>query len=632
MKQRLFVLLVIMATGIAYLPVLRAEFVWDDDKYVVDNQTLRSAEGLRRIWVEPRANSQYYPMVYSSFWVEYQLWQLEPLGYHVTNILLHAVNALLVWLLLRKVSLAGAWLAALIFALHPVHVESVAWVTERKNVLSTLFYLLAALAYLRFHAFTPKPLRGPWRYYGLALLLFVCAMLSKTVTASLPAALLLVIYWKTGRLGRRDFAPLLPFFALGILAGLHTAWLERVHVGAVGADWDLTAVERWLIASRALCFYPAKLVWPNPLMFSYPRWDIDASRWWQYLFGFAVIGCLLLLWRARWRIGRGPLVAALFFAGTLFPALGIVDVYPMRFSFVADHFQYLASIGIIALLAEGAVRVITLREQEVTGSGRWAVRASAGLTLAALASLTFLQSRIYRDEETLWRDTLNKNPYSWMAHNNLGQLLGMRGEHEPAMRHFARAVDLKQDYHVAETNLGEALLRLARFREAVDHLRHALSIEPDYAEAHYNLWLALGKLGRWDEAVDHLRREVALRSTFAAHLRAARALQGLNRQQEALEELQSAERLRPRSAVVAFERGNLYLGWGKPQQAAAAYREAIVRYPGWALAHNNLGLALERQGEFAQAERHYSQAIRISPDHAPARRNLDRLRARTAPK
>jgi tetratricopeptide (TPR) repeat protein len=626
-KQRLFVLLVLVATGIAYLPALHAEFVWDDYEYIVDNQTLRDLDGLRSIWLEPRANSQYYPLVYTTFWIEYQLWELRPNGYHVINILLHAVNALLVWTLLRKLSLAGAWLAALTFALHPVHVESVAWVTERKNVLSGSFYLAAVLSYLRFRAFAVEPRPGPWRYYGLALLLFVCALFSKTVTASLPVALLLGLYWKTGRVRARDVVLLLPFFALGITAGLHTAWLERVHVGAAGADWNLTLLERWLIASRALCFYPAKLLWPEPLMFNYPRWDIDVSQWWQYFFGFAVISCLLLLWHARPRIGRGPLVAALFFAATLFPALGFVDLYPMRFSFVADHFQYLTSLGIIAPLAAGVARATRAIEEVAPGPGRWMWRAWVGVALLVLASLTFLQSRIYRDEETLWRDTLNKNPYSWIAHNNLGRILGFRREHDLAMQHFRRAVELKEDYYVAETNLAEALTWLGEHREAVDHLRHVLQIAPAHADAHFFLWVALSNLGQWDEAVHHLRRERALEPSFTAHFRAARLLGKVGRQRDALLELESAEKFRPRSAAVAFERGNLSMALDEPQQAAEAYSEAIVRRPGWAWAQNNLGLALERLGDLAQAEKHYAQAVSINPSHEPARRNLDRLRA-----
>ncbi|HKX46428.1 MAG TPA: O-GlcNAc transferase, partial [Planctomycetota bacterium] len=333
--RQLGVPLLIVATCVAYLPALQGGFVWDDRLFIVDNPLLGHLDGLRRIWLDPGgAIAQYYPLTVSSFWLEHRFFRLDPSGYHAVNILLHVANALLVRLLFRRLALPGAELAALVFALHPVHVESVAWISERKNLLSGLLYLSAGLAYLRFRGLCDERGHERFPFYFLALLLFAGALLAKTVTASLPAAILLVLWWKEGRLGARDVALLLPFFVLGIAAGLNTARMERVHVGASGADWDYTWIERVLISSRALCFYPAKLIWPSPLAFSYPRFAIDPSAVASYLYGVALAAVAALLFFGRARIGRGPLVALLFFAGTLFPALGFVDVYPMRFSFV----------------------------------------------------------------------------------------------------------------------------------------------------------------------------------------------------------------------------------------------------------------------------------------------------------
>jgi len=633
-KQPLFVAFVLAVTLVSYFHALQAEFVWDDYEYIVDNLTLRNLEGLRRIWLDPRANAQYYPIVYSSFWIEFQIWQLAPTGYHLTNILLHATNALLVWVLLRKLSLKGAWLAALIFALHPVHVESVAWVSERKNLLSGLFYLSAALAYLRFGGIIQKREGYNWGAYSLALLLFVGALFSKSVTASLPAAILLVLFWQRGKLCRRDFLLLIPFFAAGIVAGIHTAWLERVHVGASGPIWDFGLLERMLIASRALCHYLTQLFWPHPLMFSYPRWEIDASQGWQYLYAAALGIGLISLWRVR-HVRRGPLVAALFFIGTLFPALGFVDIYPMRFSFVADHFQYLASLGVIVPVASGLVELgdgAFDRLDRLRGALAKILPVILCGLLVALGSLTFVQAQIYRDAETLWSDTLRKNPDSWLSHNNLGAIQGVRGETERAREHFRRTLELNPDYYIAETNLAETLTQIGEYEEAVGHLRHALEIQPAYADAHYFLWIALSQLGQMDEAVLHLRQETKFNPSFQAHFRAARLLGEADRPRDALLELELAERLRPNDVATAIARGNFHLALAEPGKAARFYREAIRLDPQSAVAHNNLGRAYEGLGRAEDAERLFARALRIDPEHKRALANLERLlRLRSRP-
>jgi hypothetical protein len=272
------------------------------------------------------------------------------------NILLHTLSAFLFAVILRRLAVPGAFLAAVIFALHPVHVESVAWISEMKNTLSALFYLGAALAYLQFCEKRKKGL------YALALVFFVLALLSKTVSATLPAALLVVFWWKRGRLSwRHDALPLMPFFVLGAGGGLLTAWIERTMIGAQGAEYQFTLIERGLIAGRALCFYLGKLFWPADLIFIYPRWQISADAWWQFLYPLGVAILIGILWLVR-KHSRAPLAAMLFFSGTLFPALGFFNVYPFRFSLVADHFQYLASLSIIALFSAGAASLALRRK------------------------------------------------------------------------------------------------------------------------------------------------------------------------------------------------------------------------------------------------------------------------------
>ncbi len=346
-RRAVAALVLIVATLAAYVPAMQGGFIWDDDDYVTDNAALRSLAGLAAIWLQPGAVPQYYPLTFTSLWLDYQLWGVAPAGYHVVNVLLHGTNAVLVWLVLRRLALPGAWLAAMVFALHPVHVESVAWITERKNVLSGAFYLGALLAYLRFAGLgAPAAEAERWRSYALAVALFVCALLSKTVTCTLPAVILLLLWWKRGRVTRAEASATVPLFVVGACLALVTIWMERTHVGAQGAAWLLSPIDRALIAGRAVWFYAATLAWPHPLTFVYPRWEIDAGAWWQYLFPLAAAAVTALLFFARARIGRGPLVAVLCFGVTLAPALGFVDVYPMRYSFVADHYQYLASVAV----------------------------------------------------------------------------------------------------------------------------------------------------------------------------------------------------------------------------------------------------------------------------------------------
>jgi hypothetical protein len=322
----------LLVAVVAYWPCLQGDFLWDDAGHVT-NPELQSWSGLWRIWFEPGATQQYYPLLHTAFWLEHRLWGDTTLGYHLANLLWHASSAGLFVALLRRLAGPGSLLAGFLFVLHPVAVESVAWIAEQKNTLSTLFYLAAALAWLRFEA-DRRPAR-----YAVASGWFLAALLTKSVTATLPAALLVVAWWQRGRLSwRGDVRPLLPWLIAGAAAGLYTAWFERTGIGAQGADFDLSFVERVLLAGRVVWFYLGKLLWPAELIFHYPRWSIDDTAAGQYLFPVAALALLGgLAWGARRQ--RGPLAAALLFGGTLFPVLGFVNVYPFLFSYVADQFQ-----------------------------------------------------------------------------------------------------------------------------------------------------------------------------------------------------------------------------------------------------------------------------------------------------
>lgn len=580
----LFFVVVGLLTLAAYWPALQGGFIWDDDAYVTGNQLLHDLQGLKRIWFELGATQQYYPMVFTTFWLEYHFWHLDPANYHVVNVLLHIAGALLLWRVLVCLEVPGAWLAGAIFALHPVQVESVAWVTERKNVLSAMFYFASALAYLRFVEASEaqaegklcNPGRGanatrvvsgadgPWgrrTAYLTALVFFAAALLSKTVTCSLPAALLLIRWWKKGKLRWLDVRPLVPFFAMGAGLGLLTSYIERYSLGAQGPDWSQTFFERCLIAGRVVWFYAGKLVYPAKLSFIYPRWSIDGGQLWQWLFPIMAVAVVAGLWLARRRLGRGPLTAVLFFGGTLFPALGFLNVYPMRFSFVADHFQYLASAGLITLGAACLYRFLG---------------ASSAIVLLVLGTLTWNQTLIYKNRETLWQDTLMKNPGCWLAYNNLGVEFFERGQMDEAIPCYTNALAIRPTYADAHVNLGNILILRGQLDEAIMHYRKALepnatiapSAKYNNADYRYSLGAALLRKGQVDEAAELLRKALELWPDFdearfnlgEALLRKGQVAEALSCYQKVLETHPDDPRFRYSHAHALLESGDLAAG------------------------------------------------------------------------
>ena len=602
-------MLLLLTTLAAYSPALRGGLLWDDDFHVTRPE-LQPVHGLERIWFEMGATAQYYPVLHTAFWVEHRLWGDATLGYHLVNVLLHAFSAGLFILILRRLAIPGAVLAGFIFALHPVAVESVAWISEQKNTLSTACYLVAALAYLRFD----RDRRPAW--YLAALGCFLLALLSKSVTATLPAALLVVFWWQRGWLSwRRDVAPLLPWFVLAAAAGLFTAWVERRYIGAHGAAFALSFGERCLLAGRISWFYLGKLLWPANLVFIYPRWMVSAGEAWQYLFPLALVGLFLGLWRLReW--SRAPLAAGLLFVGTLFPALGFFNVYPFIFSFVADHFQYLASLGIIALAASAAAR-----RQGAAG------RVAALGLLAVLGLLTWRQSRIYRDAATLYRATIERNPGCWMAYTNLGTLLMEAGQPQASLGYFDRALQLKSDSAEEHVDRGDALRALGRPSEAIDDYAAALRLRPRYPEALYNEGVILAALGRREEAIAAYRAAVELRPGYAeAHNNLGNVLREDGRVPEAIAEGRRALELAPGSAVVRNNLGIELMAANRLPEARAQLEQAVRLRPNYPEAQNNLGNVMRALGD-ASAQSHYEEAIRLNPRFAEALYNLAVLQA-----
>jgi protein O-mannosyl-transferase len=614
-------------TLIVYIPVIRTGgFIWDDPQYIAGNPLLRTAAGLGAIWIHPSASPQYYPLVFTTFWVEYHLVGLHPWLYHVDNILLHALAAILLWRALRRLGVPAAGLAAAIFAVHPVNVESVAWATERKNVLSLVFYLLSLHAYLKFAGDDLRCGRFGAGDYLLALLFFVAALLSKSVVCSLPAAILLLVYWRHGRMRWADLRPLIPFFVLGLAMACITARIETNHVGASGPEWNFTLADRCLIAGRALWFYAVKLVWPHPLVFIYARWTQMSFAQRPGLVGFPVsaAGVVIALWLLRRRIGRGPLVAVLFFAGTVLPALGFVNLYPMRYSFVADHFQYHAAIGLIVLAAAGLWRLGGVPCAAVVG---------------VLAVLTWRQGSIYQNQLVLWQNTTEHNPTSWMAWGNLGDQYAdlsnrpgisaqTRDEERTKARDcYRRLYQLAPDQPLAHLKWGIVLEYGGDLTDAETEFKQALRLAPEFTVAMNSMGMLMVRLHRPEEAMKYYRHAIELDPGFAeARVNYGDALLAGGDTDAAMAQYAAAAARRPDNVEAQVKFANLlFTHEHRPDLAIPHYVAALSADGNRADIHADLAAALLGVGRFDEARQQCAAALRIDPNLVQARQLWSRL-------
>ena len=641
---------------ISYLPaMLWGGFVWDDLLYIkVD--PVREVSGLWQIWFSPSAidgERHYWPLVYTTFWLEHKLWGFDPTGYHIVNVMLHLVNTLLVWHLVRRLTVPGAWVVAAVFAVHPLHVESVAWVIERKDVLSGLFYLAAMLAWMRF---VEQPRRG---WYACSLTLYAAGLLSKSIVVTLPVALLIWHWWQQGRVTSTDLLRLVPFCVVGLV--ITVGDLSFFHsMGSPSLGYSLT--ERALIAARVLWFYAGKLLWPTNLAVIYPRWDIRVADplAWGYL--IAAVALVVVLWRFRHQLGRGPLAGALFFVVTLSPVLGFVDYGYMKYALVADRYQYLAGIGVLAVVigaaAYGVGRLPSLWQRGVLGV--------AVMVLFVLGMLTWRQASIYRDEETLNRHIIALNPQARNAHRHLGNALFKQGRYAEALDAYRVAVAQRPNHAKVHSNLGGVLNKLGRFEEAETHLRRAIALDPktkhrhrhlgnalygqgryaeavdayrvateqrpDDAVAHANLGAALNKLERYDEAETHLRRAIVLDPQVRdAHLKLGEALYKQDRYKEALEATRVAVEQAPDLSKAHSDLGVILKALGRYDEAIDALAQAAVLDPASPQAaelHVHMGQAAQKNGQPEAAAGYYIQALELDLHHAQALHWLAMLRAK----
>lgn len=577
-RNWMFALLLVTAVIVAYHPAWHGGFIWDDDVYIIGNKLLWSPDGLERIWFSFDSPSQYFPFTYTVLRLEYSLWGFNSTGYHWVNILLHAINALLLWQLLRKLNVPGAWLAVGIWALHPVQVESVAWITELKNVLMCFFFLLALLAWMEF--VDGKPERK-WFNYVFAIGFYALSLFSKSTACTLPAALVLILWLKKRPLQLRRWVEIVPFVAMGMGMGLLTMWWERFHQGTQGASFAMAMPDRLLLMSRTIWFYAGKLIWPVNLIFSYSHWNISVTDPAAYFWPMLTIGCGLLIYYLRRYVGRGVEVGALFFVLTLLPVSGAIMLYTFRYTFVADHYQYVASIGLIALAAAGISVALGSKQR---------VLAVAGIALVLLlAFLSWRQCGMYADIETLWRTTCTRNPGSWMAHVNLGNALRQEGKPDDAIAQYEEALRLDPKEAEAHHNIGLTLMQKGKVDDAIAQYRQALQFDPKLLSAYVNLGDALLQKGKADDAM----------AQYIAALK-----------------------IKPDDAMTHYNLGTVLFQQGKLDEAIAHFEQAVKIQPDYSDAQDNLGIVLAEKGRLDEAIAHFQEALRINPRNAEAHNNL----------
>ena len=684
-RKYLLAATLVLAIAAVYAYSLRGEFLWDDDLHITANPTIVGPLGLKEIWTTARAN--YFPLVLTNFWVQHAVWGVEPLGYRVVTLLFHVLSALMLWRVLSQLRVPGAWLGAAWWALHPVQVESVAWICELKNTQSGFFFLLAISIWVRWvdvgvgrptDRVDATTMRA--RGYLLALVCALLAILSKPSTVTLPVALGVCTWWVRGRLEWRDALRLAPFFALSAVAAGWTIWEQKFHSGAIGPEWSQTLPERFAIAGRVVWFYLGKLIWPEPLIFIYPRWEIDVRQPLAFGASFAVVAVSVMLWRKRDGAMRPVLLSALYFGALLFPILGFFSVYFFRYSFVGDHFQYLASMAPIALAAAAVTRV----------SGRLLPFIATALMLA-LGVASARQTRVYLNNEALWRDTIAQNPSAVMAwlnlgdtltqagrydeakvmyqealtrrpddpygRNDLGNLLVLTGRPEEALAHFEHAVRVKPQFPDALSNWGNALRSLGRSAEAIARYRQALAFDPHHPGALNNLGAELAQTGRPLDAIPLFERVLAGSPKNAAaidnlagalrdagrteealarhrdvlsltpasaegHANYGRTLLAVGRTDEALRQFERALELKPTLTAARSNYAGALASTGRVSDALAQLQRGVELAPNSAEAHLNLGSALAQSGRAEEAVGHFKAALRIAPGFVAAHANL----------
>jgi Flp pilus assembly protein TadD len=519
-------------------------------------------------------------------------------GYHALNILLQAANALLLWRVLQRLQIPGAFLAGLIFAIHPIHAESVAWISELKNMLAMFFFLTSALLF--FEIEDQRVLNYPVAAYTASLVAFLLALLSKTQVVFLPAALLLCAWWRSSpadskRQGKskrfqREIQRTVPFFLIAIVFGLITIWFQNRAIGE--EEIVLGPFTRRLTnVGTAIWWYARQVFAPVRLMAVYPQWRFDAPALVDWLPLIALVGALLLFWRRHY---RGLLFAFAYFIVALLPVIGTVRMlYPRSGTLVADHLQYFADISLIALFSAGVARLWSTGRREI----RIATATIILVLLAAMGSYTWARAGVYRDEQTLWQDNFSKNPNTWQGHNRVGQLLFNQEKFAEAAPHFERAVQLKPELADNYNLLGLVYCRLQRFEEGIAQYRKGLHLKEERPSTARSVSTATIRV--------NLANALALTGNTFSDLAQAASDQGG-------EATAQADTNEANSRFI---------------EAIEQYEKALAIEPEHPAIHRNLGILLSRLGRTEEAIPHLRKVLQLVPNEPSAREILEAIEA-----
>jgi len=616
-------LILLLAVILVYQPVCYAGFFWDDRIIVIANPIITGHLGFQAVWTVGAA--QFYPLTLTTFWIEYALWGAQPLPFHLVNVLMHGANAILLWRVLRSLQVPGAWLGAALWAVHPVQVESVAWIAEMKNTQSGLFFLLSILFFVKWQkSRTLQDQGGDGWNYGVTMLFAAMAMASKSSTVILPAVFCLCTWWIEGRWKWDVLVKIAPVFLMSIVttAVSMTAFkLEPTTDPLTMRSWPVRLID----SGEAIWFYLGKLLWPHPLSIVYPQWQIDYGKWTAWLPLVAVILFLLVLWLRREAWARPCFFAFAYFLVALFPLLGVVSQSFLRNSLVIDHYQYLPAMGPLAL----AGAALTQLPDVFAWGQRWLRPALLGVILLALGITSWQRAWDYEDEEMLWIDTMVKNPASWLAYNNLGFALYQKGRCDEAVVWFRKSLTLNPDDVQTHNNLGNGLLRDGQVDEAMAQFQLALALNPDNAQTRTNIGNILLHLGKLDEALAQFQKAVEINPNYAeAHNNLGNVFCYQGQLDKATTEYLTALKLVPTYADAYNNLGNVLFQQGRMDEAATQYLNALRFNPRLAKAHANLGTILLQKGQMDEAMARFQKAVELDPNYGAAHYSLGTIFAR----
>ncbi len=681
-EQRLGLFLVrgaalVLLAVMAHLLGIESPWIWTDHRAIADNILLHSARGMAQFWFHPFATGR-TPLGGTLLYLQYLApAMLAPAAiYHLTTLLAHAGNCLLVWVILRRLQTPGAWLAAAIFAVHPIEVQSIGWASRQADVLGATAGLASLLCFLKLKEIHPPAPPD----FGVAppnerrlritmTLLFVAAALFQPSIVTLAGVFPLILWWKRGKVEREDLTELAPILAFaGLLAAIGLVYPEFHHEGGPAAA--LNPLDRLIVSGRAVWFYVETILCPQPLLFVYPRWELTGDLW-MLVFSLALAAVITAMWRTRNRLGSGPLVAVAAFIILILPHLPFVRSEWMGYTFVADHLQYLPGMPLIALFAASLTRLADLIRWIPLRRG--ARLAGIGLVVAGLGTLAVFNTLIYASEVAVWKYTLENDPLSLTARAVLSEYYLRLGKLTSADQFRWNVLDRieRMTSHGGADAGATVMIQMSRasffesqqqYTQAAKIYRQVLSIDPRNHEAairlalaykrsgdvanalrsfadaalHYptddallnEYGLALVESGRIDDGIEKYRDAIRLNYNFvAAHLNLSNALFAQGKFPEAAEQLHIAVQIDPRSFEAFMNAGIMLANLKNYPAAERQFKAAVQLHPDSAEARDDLGVSLAAQGYLDEAIDNFIQAIRLKPDFQHARDDLARAQA-----